>query len=139
MTLGKLISKIDRKLNPPPPPVYKPPSPWPLIMSQLIAFHLGGWTADSHQSPAEHYARATGWVTDEDPTTFAMARALGTGDPLYGERHHDALRRMFAARGVDIDGGDREAVARTTYELYCEAKSGGMPLPEVPGREAEAA
>jgi hypothetical protein len=68
-----------------------------------------------------------------------MARALGTGDPLYGERHHAALRRMFAARGVDIDGDDRESIARTTYELYCEAKAGGMPLPEVLGRVREAA
>jgi hypothetical protein len=134
MTLGKLISKIDRKLNPPPPPPYTPPSPWPLIMSQLVAFHLGGWTSDSIRSPAEHYARATGWASDESPNLGDMQRAMGSDE--YNERHREAVRRMFAARGVDIEGDDREAVARTTYELYCEAKTGGMPLPEVPGREA---
>jgi hypothetical protein len=114
---------------------HKPPSPWPLIMSQLVAFHLGGYKADGHRSPAEHYARATGWASEESPNLSEMTRALHDGDPLYHERHRDALRRLFAARGVDIEGDDREAVGRTTYELYCEAKAGGMPLPEVPGRE----
>jgi hypothetical protein len=63
---------------------------------------------------------------------FAMARALSNCDSLYDERHRAAVRRMFAGRGVDIDGNDNEAVARATYELYGEAKAGGMRLPDVP-------
>jgi hypothetical protein len=43
----------------------------------------------------------------------ASTRALRDGDPLYDERHQAAARKMFAARGVDIDGEDREAIART--------------------------
>jgi hypothetical protein len=41
-------------------------------------------------------------------------------------------------RRGDIDGNDNEAIARTTYELYCEAEVGGMTLPEVPGAAASA-
>jgi hypothetical protein len=118
----------------PPAPV----SPWPTIIHQLVAFHLGAWRSDGTRLPAEAYAAATKWVTPESPTLFAMQRALRDGDPLYNERHQDALRRMFAARGVDFEGGDHDAIGRTTYDLYCEAKAGGMPLPEVPGVEREA-
>jgi hypothetical protein len=131
-----LLNRLTR-LEAARPVEYAPPSPWPLIMSQLVAFHLGEWTAGSARSPAEHYARATGWVTDENLTLFDMQRAMGSDE--YNARHREAVRRMFAARGVDIEGDDREAIARATYELYCEAKAGGMPLPEVPGREAETA
>jgi TPP-dependent pyruvate/acetoin dehydrogenase alpha subunit len=55
---------------------------------------------------------------------------MGTDE--YSERHAAAVAKMFAARGVDIDGDDGEAVARAMYELYHEAKAAGMPLPVVP-------
>jgi hypothetical protein len=32
--------------------------------------------ADGHRSPAEHYARATGWASDESPNLSEMTRAL---------------------------------------------------------------
>jgi hypothetical protein len=113
----------------------KPPSPWPAIMHMLIAFHLGGYKADGHRSPAEAYAAATGWTTPERPQLMDMARALHDGDPLYDERHHDALRRLFAARGVDIDGDD-DKFGSVLADLMSEARAGGMQLPEVPEREA---
>jgi hypothetical protein len=113
----------------------KPPSPWPAIMHQLIAFHLGGYKADGHRSPAEAYAAATGWTTPERPQLMDMTRALHDGDPLYGERHKAALQRMFASRGVDIEG-DGDAFALVLADLMSEARAGGMSLPEVPEREA---
>jgi hypothetical protein len=113
----------------------KPPSPWPAIMHMLVAFHLGGYKADGHRSPAEAYAAATGWTTPERPQLMDMTRALHDGDPLYEERYREAVRRLLASRGVDIEG-DSDAFALVLADLMNEARAGGMPQPEVPEREA---
>jgi hypothetical protein len=129
-----LLSRLE-KLEAARPVEHKPPSPWPAILHMLIAFHLGGYKADGHRSPAEAYAAATGWTTPERPQLMDMTRALHDGDPLYEERYREAVRRLFASRGVDIEG-DSDAFAPVLAGLMSEARAGGMPLPEVPGREA---
>jgi hypothetical protein len=105
----------------------KPVSPWPMVLHKLIAFHLGEWDREK-DSPAEAFARATGWTTPENRSTLAMQAAMGNGDPLYEERYQAALRRMFAARGVDIDGDDMPAVLGV---LIAEAEAGGVAMPEL--------
>jgi hypothetical protein len=131
------VAQLDERLaalEAAQPVEHKPPSPWPMIMHKLVAFHLGSWTADTRHSPAEHYALAAGWTTPENRNMDAMQRAMGSDE--YSDRHRAVVAKMFAARGVNLDGDDHEAVARATYELCCEAEAGGMALPELAERAA---
>ena len=116
------------------PVEYEPPSPWLIVMHQLIAFHLGGWRADGHRSPAECYGRATGWITDENPQAFEMERAMGTDE--YVARHHASVAKMFAARGVDFERDGADVVWPAFVALMGEAAAGGMPFPEIPAPKA---
>jgi hypothetical protein len=104
-----------------------------MVFHKLIAFHLGGFKADGHRSPADCYGRATGSITDEHPNAGAMQAVMRSGDSLYNERYQAALRRMFAERGVDFYGDDMSDVLG---KLIAEAEAGGMTFPEL---SAEAA
>jgi hypothetical protein len=99
------LRRIER-LEAAKPVETKPPSPWPMIAMSCIAFHLGAWNHEK-DSVAEACGRAIGWITADNPNSFAMARAMSSGEPLFYERHQDALRRMFAARGVALDGDEK--------------------------------
>jgi hypothetical protein len=105
----------------------KPVSPWPMVFHKLIAFHLGQWDRQK-DAPVEAYARATGWTTPENRSTLAMQAAMGSGDPVYNERYQAALRRLFAERGVDLDG---DGMPEVLGKLVVEAEAGGMTFPEL--------
>jgi hypothetical protein len=83
---------------------------------------------DDNRSPAECYAAAIGWTTPVSPRLLDMTRAMQDGDPLYDERHQDALRRMIAARGVDVEGS-ADVFWSVLCDLIREAKAGEMPMP----------
>jgi hypothetical protein len=113
------LAALKAKLGAAPEPVNK----WALVMVNVVAFHLGGWTPKTKHSMAEHYAKAAEW-----PSTAAMARALQSDHAAFNERHQAALRRMFAARGVDLDSAGDDAKSLAMYQLIDEAERAGCAL-----------
>ena len=103
--------------------MYEPSRPFQFIATKLVAFHLGGWRADTKESVAFHYARGAGWESQR-----AMAAALrDPGSDAWNEKHLAALRRMFGARGADLDG-DPDKRELVMLALIDEADKAGMIL-----------
>jgi hypothetical protein len=125
MTLDKLVSRIARKIDPPPPPVYKPPNPWPSVMLACIGYHLGGYRQDGQKSIAEC-----------SPLGFesyaSMQKSIhGAGDD-FNEYYRAGVAKLLASRGASLDG-DPDKRDLIIFALIDEADKAGVPMPDIPG------
>lgn len=105
------------------PVVGEPPDPFEFIALSLVAYHLGGWRRDTIQSVVEHYCRGAEW-----PTVAAMQSALANDLDAWNDKHQAALRKMFGARGHDLETGSPDAMRVVFVQLIDEADKADMPL-----------